>query len=110
MKYPTLPTYDADTREYLVELYDNESLVAHVTYSQVFQGVALPDDYTSVVIIDDVEYIYTINSIIEKYTNEDGEELTLIHKYCFEEPLEEYGLTMDDVDTKIKKLIKIEEN
>ena len=104
------PIYDNNTREYLVELYDCESLVAHVTYSQVFQGVDVPEDYTGVVIVDDVEYIYTINSITEKYTNDDGEELTLIHKYCFEEPLEEYGLTMHDVDAIVEQLIKIEEN
>ncbi len=108
MKYPKYPMYDNDTREYLVELYDCESLIARVTYSPVFRGVALPE-YTSVVIVDDVEYVYTINTITEKYENEDGDILTLVHKYCFEEPLEEYGLTVDDVDNIVKSLIITEE-
>ena len=108
MKYPKYPAYDNDTREYLIELYDCESLVARVTYSQVYHGVALPE-YTSVVIVDDVEYIYTINSITERYENEDGDIMTMIHKYCFEEPLGEYGLTMDNVDDIVEQLIITEE-
>ena len=104
------PIYSEDTGTYLVELYDNASLVADVKYYQVRDWVDLPvDRHDGVLLIDNVEFIYVINHIVERYEDDNGDELRLVHKYCFEDPLEEYGITMDNVDDIVEQLIVTEE-
>ena len=106
----TYPIYNEDTGTYLVELYDNASLVADVKYYKVFANSPLPvAEFEGIIEIGDTEYVYVINHIVERYEDDNGDELRLVHKYCFEEPLEEYGLTVDDVDDIVEQLIVKEE-
>ena len=105
--------YEQSAHNYLVELYDNQSLVAHVQYFPVFVGTPLAKtEYDGVVIVDDVEYIYVINQIVENYEDEQGDMLQIVYKHRenFQEVFEEYGLSSHDVDDVIEELITIEEN